>query len=177
MSTDEPKPRPDFAPRPIRSYVLRTGRMTPGQEKALREEWSRYGVDAPAQPLSSAGLFARQAPITLEVGFGMGDSLFATAASQPERNFIGVEVHKPGVGHLLHLAAKTGLDNLRVFHDDSLAVLEQYLQPGELDTLQIFFPDPWHKKRHHKRRLLNDEFMMLALRQLRPGGILHVATD
>ncbi|MET0281640.1 MAG: tRNA (guanosine(46)-N7)-methyltransferase TrmB [Steroidobacteraceae bacterium] len=163
--------------RAIRSYVVRAGRMTSGQQRALDELWPRYGIDAGDTPLELPQLFGRGAPVTLEIGFGNGDNLAALAAAHPERNFLGVEVHPPGVGHLLGKAAAANLTNLRVIQQDAVEVLELRLLPGSLDSLLVLFPDPWHKKRHHKRRLISAQFATLAVSRLAPGGTLQLATD
>jgi tRNA (guanine-N7-)-methyltransferase len=163
--------------RAIRSYVLRTGRMTEGQSRALQEQWPRYGIDDGEEKLDFAQLFGRIAPVTLEIGFGNGDNLAALAEAHPERNFIGIEVHTPGVGHLLRKAAAAGLTNLRVSQHDAVEVLQERIAPASLDAILVLFPDPWHKKRHHKRRLVNAGFAGLAASKLAPGGTLQLATD
>jgi tRNA (guanine-N7-)-methyltransferase len=163
--------------RGIRSYVLRGGRMTDAQARALQALWPRFGVDPGHEPLDLARLFGRDAPCVLEIGFGNGDNLLALAASHPERNFIGVEVHAPGVGHLLHAAAAQGIGNLRVIQQDAMEVLRERIAPGSLAAILVLFPDPWHKKRHHKRRLVNAEFAALAASRLVGGGTLQLATD
>jgi len=163
--------------RSVRSYVLRAGRMTDAQRRALEELWPRFGLDYLAAPLQLADLFGRAAPCTLEIGFGNGSHLAERAGAEPARNFLGVEVHRPGIGHLLQLAAVVGLENLRIIGHDAVEVLREQLAPGALDEIEILFPDPWPKKRHHKRRLLQPEFAALAASRLRPGGRLHVATD
>ena len=167
----------EFDRRQIRSYVIRAGRMTPGQINALETQWSEYGIEPTDELLLVDALFPRVAPIVLEIGFGMGDSLFEMAQTNPDLNFIGVEVHRPGVGHLLHRAAEAGLTNLRVMSEDSVGILANCIPEGALATIQIFFPDPWHKKKHHKRRLISSEFLTLIFSCLAPDGILHVATD
>jgi tRNA (guanine-N7-)-methyltransferase len=163
--------------RPVRSYVLRTGRMTEGQQRAYDANWQRWGLEYPDGPLSPAEAFGREAPLVLEIGFGMGASLAAMAAAAPEQDFIGIEVHTPGVGRLLHDMADQGLGNIRVYRHDAVEVLRDCIADGSLDTVQIFFPDPWHKKRHHKRRLIQPPFVALLAAKLKPGGILHLATD
>jgi tRNA (guanine-N7-)-methyltransferase len=163
--------------RGIRSYVLRGGRLTDAQARALQELWPRFGVDTGHEPLDPARLFGRNAPRTLEIGFGNGDNLVALAASQPERDFIGVEVHAPGVGHLLHAAAAQGIRNLRVIQQDAMEVLRERIAPESLDAILVLFPDPWHKKRHHKRRLVGTEFAALVAARLVAGGTLQLATD
>lgn len=163
--------------RAIRSYVLRQGRLTPGQQNALAELWPVYGLTTDMGQLDLSTLFARQQPICLEIGFGMGESLAEQASSNPNTNYIGIEVHRPGVGHLLMLAGNLKLANLRVFAQDSLEVLAQSLPDKSLASVQVFFPDPWHKKRHHKRRLINEEFLGLMIQKLAPAGLLHIATD
>ena len=163
--------------RAIRSYVLRGGRMTEAQARALQLLWPRFGVDTGHEPLELAPLFGRHAPCTLEIGFGNGDNLLALAANHPERDFIGVEVHAPGVGHLLHAAAAQGIRNLRVMQQDAMEVLRERIAPESLHTILVLFPDPWHKKRHHKRRLVGAEFAALAVSRLVVGGTLQLATD
>ncbi|MCH8551768.1 MAG: tRNA (guanosine(46)-N7)-methyltransferase TrmB [Natronospirillum sp.] len=163
--------------RRIRSFVMRTGRMTPGQQRALEEQWQHYGLEADGRPLDLPAVFGRQAPVTLEIGFGMGDSLLAMAQQAPERDFIGIEVHLPGVGRLINQAHDADIHNLRVMKDDAVTILEQQIADGALDRVQIYFPDPWHKKRHHKRRLVQPEFVSLLARKLVPGGWIHLATD
>jgi tRNA (guanine-N7-)-methyltransferase len=172
MTESTPKPH-----RPIRSFVRREGRLTPGQKRALETLWPRFGIDYSEEPLDLAAIFGRPAPVTLEIGFGNGESLAAMAQAAPERDFIGIEVHRPGVGHLLQRIEALGLGNLRVMCHDAVEVLKHQIPPGSLDTVQIFFPDPWHKKRHHKRRLIQPVFVALLARCLRPGGTLHLATD
>jgi tRNA (guanine-N7-)-methyltransferase len=163
--------------RPIRSFVMRTGRMTAGQARALEELWPRYGVDFSAQPLSLNELFGREAPRTLEIGFGNGEHLAALAAAHPERDYLGIEVHRPGVGHLLMLAAQADLTNVRASTHDAVEVLREQIAPGSLDEVLVLFPDPWHKKRHHKRRLIQAPFVELIAARLRTGGTLRLATD
>jgi tRNA (guanine-N7-)-methyltransferase len=163
--------------RAIRSFVLRSGRMTEGQSRALQELWPRYGIEPLGGPIDLALLFGRQGPVTLEIGFGNGDNLLALAAANPEEDFIGVEVHPPGVGRLLHAAAAAGLSNLRVIQHDAVEVLGERIAPATLQSILVLFPDPWHKKRHHKRRLVSGEFAALAASRLRAGGTLQLATD
>ena len=163
--------------RRIRSYVLRTGRMTPGQQRAFEENWARWGLEHAAGDPGFDAVFGRAGPRVLEIGFGMGQSLVAMAAAAPEKNFIGIEVHKPGVGRLLHSMADQGVDNIRVYCHDAVEVLRDCIADASLDTVQIFFPDPWHKKRHHKRRLIQPEFVGQLVGKLKPGGLLHLATD
>lgn len=170
--------------RAIRSFVLREGRLTAGQQRAFDELWPQFGIgsdddlDWPAgQTLDLAGIFGNDHPVTLEIGFGNGDSLAEMAAAAPERNFIGIEVHRPGVGHLLIRIEELGLSNLRVMRKDAVQVLKRALPEAGLDRVQLFFPDPWHKKRHHKRRILQPEFVDLLARVIRPGGHFHAATD
>jgi tRNA (guanine-N7-)-methyltransferase len=170
----------DAAPAPppgIRSFVRRQGRMTPAQRRALAELLPRYGVPLVAAALDPEALFGRRAPITLEIGFGMGDTLLQMAAAAPELDFLGIEVHRPGLGRLLAGLATRGLDNVRVIEGDAVQVLTQMLAEDVLDRLLLLFPDPWPKKRHHKRRLLQAPFVELAARRLRLGGLFHAATD
>jgi tRNA (guanine-N7-)-methyltransferase len=165
------------AHRPIRSFVMRAGRMTVGQSRALEELWPRYGVEYSSEPLSLDTLFGRRAPRTLEIGFGNGEHLASLATAHPERDYLGVEVHRPGVGHLLMLAATKNLANIRVSTHDAVEVLRDQIAPGALDELLVLFPDPWHKKRHHKRRLIQPPFVELVASRLAPGGIFKLATD
>jgi tRNA (guanine-N7-)-methyltransferase len=161
----------------IRSYVLRTGRMTPVQRSALEEHWHRWGLEYDGCELAYDAVFGRSGPLVLEIGFGMGQSLVATAAAKSETNFIGIEVHKPGVGKLLHSMQERGVDNIRIYCHDAVEVLRDCIPDASLDGIQIFFPDPWHKKRHNKRRLIQTPFVAQLTSKLKPGGILHLATD
>lgn len=163
--------------RTIKSYVLRQGRLTRGQQQALEKLWPVYGIDFKAELLDLDTLFKSSAPIVLEVGFGNGDSLFQQAVSNPNNSYIGIEVHRPGVGHLLHLAGNAGITNLRVINHDAVEVLQLQIPDHSLDCVQLFFPDPWHKKRHHKRRIVKAEFIRLVYQKLKPGGLFHLATD
>lgn len=163
--------------REIRSFVRREGRLTPSQKKALDELWPRYGIDPPGAPLDLDARFGRRASRVLEIGFGNGDHLLARAAAEPEKDFIGCEVHRPGVGRVLNRAGTAGLGNLRVICHDAVEVLRDWLAPGSLAELLVYFPDPWHKKRHHKRRLIQPPFAQLAVRALEPGGRFLLATD
>jgi tRNA (guanine-N7-)-methyltransferase len=163
--------------RTIRSFVRRAGRLTPSQARALEEHWPRFGVDPPAEPLDLDGVFGRRAARTLEIGFGNGDNLAALAGRHPGRDYLGVEVHDPGVGHLLLRMEREGLTNIRVAHHDAVDVIKNWLPTGSIDEALIFFPDPWHKKRHHKRRLVQPEFLQRLARVMRCDGKLHLATD
>ena len=163
--------------RPIRSFVMRTGRMTAGQARALEDLWPRYGVEYSPAPLSLDQVFGRHAPRTLEIGFGNGEHLASLAVAHPERDYFGIEVHRPGVGHLLMLAEKNGLTNLRVSTHDAVEVLRDQVPPGSLDEVLLLFPDPWHKKRHHKRRLVQPPFVELVASRLASGGVFKLATD
>lgn len=170
--TDHPRHRP------IRSYVLRQGRMTQSQERAFGQFWPRYGIDlTPTTLLDPVQLFGNDRPLWLEIGFGNGEGLAETAAANPEHNYLGIEVHGPGVGHLLIRAAELQLDNLRIIRHDAVEVLQNHLPPASLVGIMLFFPDPWHKKRHHKRRMVQAAFVDLCVRALKPGGLLHMATD
>jgi len=163
--------------RRIRSYVLRTGRMTPVQRRALEEHWQHWGLEYNGCELAYDAVFGRSGPVVLEIGFGMGQSLVAMAAEKPETNFIGIEVHKPGVGKLLHSMEEHGLANIRIYCHDAVEILRDCIPDASVDTVQIFFPDPWHKKRHNKRRLIQPAFVAQLIRKLKLGGILHLATD
>lgn len=163
--------------RGIKSFVARAGRMTGAQERAWQELWPRYGVDDQGGLLDLRALFGREAPCTLEIGFGNGESLLALAAAQPERDFLGIEVHRPGVGHLMLRAEALGLTNLRIACRDAVEVLDQQLGDAVLDAVLLYFPDPWPKKRHHKRRIVQPAFVDLVARKLKPGGRFRLATD
>ena len=163
--------------RPIRSYVLRQGRTTPAQNRALEALYPKYGLPFTGAPLLASEIFGRDAPLVLEIGSGMGETTAAIAAAHPEADFLAVEVHGPGVGSLLNRIEALGLCNLRVIRHDAMQVLEHMIPDGALAALHLFFPDPWPKKRHHKRRMVQPEFAALAARKLAPGGVLHAATD
>lgn len=163
--------------RTIRSFVVRAGRMTDGQQRAMEELWPRYGLGHAAQALDLDALFGRQAPRVLEIGFGNGENLAALAGRHPERDYIGIEVHPPGVGQLLQQVAAQGLSNVRLFCHDAVEVLAEALPPASLDEVLILFPDPWHKKRHHKRRIVQPAFLDLVASRLKVGGVLRLATD
>ena len=163
--------------RPIRSYVLRQGRTTPAQKRALDELYPTYGLPFRAESLLASKIFGRTAPLVLEIGSGMGETTAAIAQAHPEADFIAVEVHGPGVGSLLNRIESLELRNLRVIRHDAVDVLEKMIGDASLAAIHVFFPDPWPKKRHHKRRLVQAEFAALAARKLAPGGTLHAATD
>ena len=163
--------------REIRSYVLRQGRTTPSQQRALNELLPRFGISFSDQLLDFRLLFARTAPVVLEIGSGMGESTAEIASANPQTDFIAIEVHGPGVGGLLKKIAELGLTNLRVIRHDAVEVLERMIKNGSLAGIHLFFPDPWPKKRHHKRRLVQAPFAALAARKLAPGGYFHAATD
>ena len=163
--------------RTVRSFVVRAGRMTTGQQKAMDEVWPRLGLPFAKQPLDLDALFGRNAPRVVEIGFGNGDHLARLASTRPEADFIGIEVHRPGVGHLLHLASQGNLSNVRVSCHDAIEVLTEQLPEASLDELLLLFPDPWHKKRHNKRRIVQDSFLDLVASRLKPEGVLRMATD
>lgn len=151
--------------------------MTPGQQRAYEEGWQEFGLEHAEGMIDFAQLFSREGPLVLEIGFGMGTSLVAMAAAAPGSNFIGIEVHRPGVGKLLHSMAEQGVDNIRVYCHDAVEILRDCIPDQSLDTVQVFFPDPWHKKRHNKRRLIQPGFVQQLHAKLKPGGTLHLATD
>ncbi len=163
--------------RPIRSFVKREGRMTRAQQHALEELLPLYGVIDISQTIDMDQLFPRRAPRFLEIGFGMGTSLIQIAETNPHRDFLGIEVHRPGVGSLLVAIQEKQLQNLKVINEDAVVVLKQAIPENSLDGVYLFFPDPWHKKKHHKRRILQNEFVQLVFRCLKPGGVFHMATD
>jgi tRNA (guanine-N7-)-methyltransferase len=163
-------------PQRIRSFIRRQGRLTPGQEVALDQHWSQYGLE-PELDYDFSQVFGRQAPLIVEIGFGNGDSLAKMAAANPDHDYIGIEVHKPGVGHLLILLNEQGLTNVRVYCHDAIEILEQKIPDLSLAGLHLFFPDPWHKKKHHKRRIVRPSFVDLLNKKLQVGGYFHAATD
>ncbi|NQD92340.1 tRNA (guanosine(46)-N7)-methyltransferase TrmB [Pseudomonas sp. CrR25] len=163
--------------RTIKSFVMRAGRMTEGQQRGLDQGWPQFGLELAAGAQNFDEAFGRCAPRTFEIGFGMGHSLLEMAAAAPEQDFIGVEVHKPGVGALLNGLMTQNLSNVRVYSCDALEVLRQCVADASLDRLLLFFPDPWHKARHHKRRIVQPAFAELVRQKLRVGGVLHMATD
>ncbi len=163
--------------RRIRSFVLRAGRMTPAQERALKDLWPSYGLDLGDGPLDLEGIFGRRARRCLEIGFGVGEVIGSLAENNPHIDYLGLEVHRPGVGRLLLRADQSQLRNLRVVCHDAVEVLRVGLQDDSFDEILVFFPDPWHKKRHHKRRLIDSAFVASAAAKLRPGGVLRLATD
>ena len=164
--------------RAIRSYVLRQGRITAGQERAFADHWPRYGLEVDdALRLDAPALFNDARDLILEIGFGNGDSLVQMAAAAPQAGYIGIEVHRPGVGHAMLAAAAAGIDNLRLIRHDAVAILRDHVADGTLARVQIYFPDPWPKARHHKRRIVQQPFTDLIWRKLRAGGEIHCATD
>ncbi len=162
---------------PVRSFVLRQGRLTQGQQRALDTLWEHYSIAACDEPLDLDAVFGRQAPRTLEIGFGNGAALAALAAAHPERDYLGIEVHRPGVGALLLTLEKQRLENVRVLCADAVAVLRTAIPDASLAAVHVYFPDPWPKLRHHKRRLIQPPFVALLAAKLRGGGYLHMATD
>jgi tRNA (guanine-N7-)-methyltransferase len=175
--TDANKPPHSPPLRPIKTFVLRAGRMGPGQSRAFDLYGPRFlGPYLPAR-LDMGAAFGRDAPLILEIGFGMGDATAAIALARAQDNFLCCEVHAPGVGALLKRCGEQGIDNIRIVQHDAVQVLENMLVPEQLDGVHIFFPDPWHKARHHKRRLIQPAFVSRLLTRLKPGGYLHCATD
>jgi tRNA (guanine-N7-)-methyltransferase len=174
MSEKDP---PDLRLRRVRSFVLRQGRATAGQERALSQLWPKYGVEYSPAWLDLQALFGRAAPHMLEIGFGAGEALLEFATAHPEMDCIGIEVHRPGVGRLLLGAEAATLRNLRVICHDAVEVLQHQLAPASIELAHIFFPDPWPKKRHHKRRLIQAPFVELLAQTIAPGGTLRLATD
>ncbi len=163
--------------RPIRSFVRRERHLTPAQERALQELWMQYGVDHPKTMADFPAIFGRVAPMIVEIGFGNGVALAAMAAAQPEKNYLGIEVHRPGIGYLLRRLQANGLSNVRVLQADAKEAFETWIPDQSLSAVNVFFPDPWPKKRHHKRRLVQADFATSVMRKLKPGGHLHLATD
>ena len=172
--TDPASPHP---PRAIRSFVTRAGRMGPGQARAMAELGPRFVLPYAPRPLDAAAVFGRRAPLVLETGFGMGDATAQIAQGRPDTDFLGAEVHTPGVGALLKRIGEMQLGNLRLIQHDAVEVLDHMIAPGSLAGVHVFFPDPWHKKKHNKRRLIQPPFVARLATRLAPGGYLHCATD
>lgn len=163
--------------RTVRSYVRRESRITPAQVRALGELWPRYGIPDGDAMLDWSAVFGRRAPVILEIGFGNGEALAAAAAVHPENNYLGIEVHRPGAGSLLRRVEEEGLTNVRVMLGDANEILARRVPDVSLAAVRLFFPDPWPKKRHHKRRLVQPDFAALVARKLELGGYFHLATD
>ncbi|WP_299730702.1 tRNA (guanosine(46)-N7)-methyltransferase TrmB [uncultured Endozoicomonas sp.] len=163
--------------RRIKSFVLRAGRMTTGQQRGWDECWPNWGLSLESGTEGFLNAFPEQAPRVLEIGYGMGHSLVTMASQESDKHFIGIEVHRPGVGSLLNEARLAGISNLRSYCDDAVEVLKQCVPDGSLSRVQIYFPDPWHKKRHNKRRLIQPEFIQMIRPKLAIGGVVHLATD
>ena len=161
----------------VKSFVKREGRLTKGQAKALEEYWPTMGIEYTDSPLDLNAAFDNPAPVVLEVGFGMGKSLVEMAQAHPQLNYLGIEVHRPGVGACLSYAGELGVKNLRVMEHDAVEVLKNMIPEGGLHRMQLLFPDPWHKKRHHKRRIVQPDFIALVAEKLAQGGHFHMATD
>ncbi len=167
----------DIHERRIRSFVLRQGRITPAQQRAFETHWLSFGLDYSGKLRDFDADFGRAAPLVLEIGFGNGGQLLHSAQAEAASNFVGIEVHRPGVGRLMNDLAEVGADNVRVYNHDAVEVLENEIARDALAEVRIYFPDPWHKKRHHKRRLIQAEFLDLLATRVQPGGRLHLATD
>jgi len=174
ISEDTQKQEPR---RSIRSYVRRSGRLTEGQARALELFWPRFGIEPDNTQLDYQKLFERNAPTFVEIGFGMGQSLVEMALLRPEHNFIGVEVHQPGVGSLLCQIKELNLENVRVISADAVKVMGAIIPLASLEGVYLFFPDPWHKRRHHKRRIVQSAFVDMIVQRIKPSGIFHMATD
>lgn len=173
--SDDDSPR--MSRRPIRSFVLRQGRMSDAQSRFLAEQMPRVGVPYVPEPVDLDAVFGRRAPRVVEIGFGMGDATAKIARHLPDTDFLAIEVHSPGVGNLCKLIESEDIGNLRIIQHDAMEVMEDMIAPDSLDGVHIFFPDPWPKKRHHKRRLVQAPFVSLLAGRLKPGGYLHCATD
>jgi tRNA (guanine-N7-)-methyltransferase len=169
--------KPQYRQKTIRSFVIRSGRMTDAQKASYEKHWQQYGLDLGAGELDDQNVFGRKASRIIEIGFGMGDSLFQMCTRDSESNYIGIEVHPPGVGRLMNQAADAGLENLRVYLADAKDVMAECIADNSVDRIQIYFPDPWHKKKHNKRRLVQPEFIDHLTKKLVKGGHIHLATD
>ena len=179
MNTVDPTPPNDAVPHPraIKSYVLRAGRMGPGQLRAIERHGPQFVLPYRSQRLDAAAAFGRAAPLILEIGFGMGDATAQIALARPQDNFLCCEVHQPGVGALLKRCGEQGIANIRIVQHDAVEVMDHMLGASSLDGVHVFFPDPWHKARHHKRRLIQGPFVQRLAEHIKPGGYLHLATD
>lgn len=169
--------KPEYRKKSIRSYVVRAGRMTPAQRQAFDGGWSRYGLKLCDGALDTEREFGAKAPLIVEIGFGMGDSLLQMAQAVPDCHFVGIEVHPPGVGSLMNAAAAVEVDNLRLYLADATDVMRECIGAQSVDRLQLYFPDPWHKKKHNKRRIVQPDFVQMVRSRLRLGGVFHMATD
>lgn len=167
----------DTPRRTIKSFILRQGRLTQGQQRALEQQWPTFGIDFDQQAINFESLFNNNNDTVLEIGFGNGESLATMAEQAPDLNFIGIEVHRPGVGHLLHIIDEKQLNNLRVMNHDAIEILEQQIPNDSLARVQLYFPDPWHKKKHNKRRIVQTGFLDLLAKKVKTNGHLHFATD
>ncbi len=168
----------DNGPLPhIRSFVLRRGKLSRRQQQALNDHWQKMGIEYQAMPMAINAMFGREAPSVMEIGFGMGASLVAMAARNPQQNFLGVEVYLPGVGACLSSAHEANLTNLRIIRHDAIEVLQKMIPDNSLDKIQLFFPDPWQKSRHHKRRIVQQSFVEQIRSKLKVDGLFHMATD
>lgn len=169
--------RPEYKKKSIRSYVVRAGRMTEGQKAAFDKYWPDYGLSLHSGKVDIDTTFGRSSPRVMEIGFGMGGSLLEMLQAEPEKDFIGIEVHPPGVGRLINGAGKLELPNLRVYLADATDVMEDCIEDASIDRLQVYFPDPWHKKKHNKRRLIQPQFVQKIRSKLKLDGVFHLATD
>jgi tRNA (guanine-N7-)-methyltransferase len=163
--------------RPVRSFVLRGGRLTAGQKRALDEFWPRFGIEKGDSVLDFGVLFGNDGQVIMEIGFGNGDATWQMAQAHPAENYLGVDVHQPGVGHLLLKMEQHGISNIRIANDDAVEFLQGQVPGASLAGIRIYFPDPWPKKRHHKRRIIQPAFVDLLASRMCPGAILHLATD
>ena len=169
--------KPEFRDKTIRSFVVRAGRITKAQRSAFESGWDTYGLRLSDGVIKLDNVFGRNNPKVVEIGFGMGGSLIEMVEAQPETDFIGIEVHPPGVGSLINAAQEKNINNLKVYLADATDVLNECFANGSLDRVQIYFPDPWHKKKHNKRRIIQPKFLQLIREKLRLGGVVHLATD
>lgn len=177
MSDQEKETQEPIKKRTIRSFVVRGGRMTEGQQKNYDTNWQEYGLELQGGRISYQAIFGRKSDVVIEVGFGMGASLVEMAKNAPEKDFIGIEVHPPGVAKLMMLAKEEGVHNIRVYCDDAIEIMAKCLPPLEASAFQLFFPDPWHKKKHNKRRIVQSLFAQQVAGVLQSGGYFHMATD
>ncbi len=177
MSEIAKQPVPNHTQRSVRSFVMRAGRLTASQKNALQTLWPVFGIERGTDMLNFAELFGNDYPVTLEIGYGMGGSLAEMAKTEPQHNFVGIEVHPPGIGNLLKLIQQENLNNIRLLDDDAVQILKQRIPDQSLHRVHLYFPDPWHKKKHHKRRIVQTDFVNLLADKLKPTGLFHMATD
>lgn len=177
MTEEQFNIKPEYKDKAIRSFVIRSGRITDGQRLAMQQQWPIYGLSLFDGAIDFETVFENSNPVVIEIGFGMGDSLLQMAKNEPDKNFIGIEVHPPGVGRIINEASLAGIKNIRIYCADANDVLDDCIASSSVERVQLYFPDPWHKKKHNKRRIVNEAFVARVHEALIPNGTLHMATD